>query len=87
MEWQLVIGWILLSGLAGFVLMGFDKNRARRGRWRVPERTFFTLAGRPFRLKVGVADRSIMRYAVIIGRDILRSGDFLIDPTRKKKKT
>ena len=46
-----------------------------------------TLAGKPFKLRVGVADRSIMRYAVIIGRDILRSGDFLIDPTRKKKKT
>jgi len=27
-----------------------------------------------------------MRYSVIVGRDILRSGDFLIDPSRKKKK-
>jgi len=45
-----------------------------------------TLAGIRFNLKVGVADRSQMRYAVIVGRDILRSGDFLIDPSRKKKK-
>jgi len=44
-----------------------------------------TLAGKTFRLRVGVADRSQMRYSVIVGRDILRSGDFLIDPTRKKK--
>ncbi len=45
-----------------------------------------TLAGKTFKLKVGVADRSQMRYSVIIGRDILRSGDFLIDPARKRKK-
>jgi len=45
-----------------------------------------TLAGIRFNLRVGVADRSQMRYAVIIGRDILRSGDFLIDPSRRKKK-
>jgi hypothetical protein len=44
-----------------------------------------TLKGRTFKLKVGVADRSLMRYGVIIGRDILRSGDFLIDPSRKPK--
>ena len=44
-----------------------------------------TMAGRRFNLRVGVADRSQMRYAVIIGRDILRSGDFLIDPSRRKK--
>lgn len=44
-----------------------------------------TLKGKPFRLKVGVADRSLMRYGVIIGRDILRSGDFLIDPSRHPK--
>jgi len=44
-----------------------------------------TLAGKTFKLKVGVADRSQMRFSVIVGRDILRSGDFLIDPSRKKK--
>jgi hypothetical protein len=44
-----------------------------------------TMAGKKFNLRVGVADRSQMRYAVIIGRDILRSGDFLIDPSRRKK--
>jgi hypothetical protein len=44
-----------------------------------------TLAGKTFKLRVGVADKSQMRYSVIVGRDILRSGDFLIDPSRKKK--
>jgi len=44
-----------------------------------------TLAGIRFNLRVGVADRSQMRYAVIIGRDILRSGYFLIDPSLKRK--
>lgn len=45
-----------------------------------------TLKGKTFRLKVGVADRSQMRYRVIIGRDVLRSGYFLIDPGRRPKK-
>ena len=44
-----------------------------------------TLAGKEFDLKVGVADRSQMKYLVIVGRDVLRSGFFLIDPSRKKK--
>ena len=44
-----------------------------------------TLSGKTFTLRVGVADRSQMRYSVIIGRDILRSGDFLIDPSRRPK--
>ena len=46
-----------------------------------------TVAGQSYKLRVGVADRSQMRYRVIIGRDILRSGNFLIDPMRRKKKT
>jgi hypothetical protein len=44
-----------------------------------------TIKGKEFKLRVGVADRSQMRYRIIIGRDILRSGDFLIDPSRVKK--
>lgn len=45
-----------------------------------------TLKGKTFKLKVGVEDRSRRRYGVIIGRDILRSGHYLIDPTRRKKR-
>lgn len=46
---------------------------------------YVTVAGKTFKLKVGVADRSQMRFSIIVGRDILRSGDFLIDPARRKK--
>ncbi len=38
------------------------------------------LHGEVFRLKVGVVDRSEMNYPAIVGRDILASGKFLIDP-------
>lgn len=43
-HWKLVVGWVILLSLIAFVLMGVDKERARRRAWRVPERTFFLLA-------------------------------------------
>jgi hypothetical protein len=36
-----------------------------------------------FRVPVSIGDRSEMRYPVLIGMDILRSGKFLIDPSKK----
>ena len=42
--WDLIAVWLALSGLAGFVLMAFDKRRAGEYGRRIPERTFFTLA-------------------------------------------
>jgi uncharacterized membrane protein YsdA (DUF1294 family) len=42
--WTMVVGWVFASSLAGFILMGIDKARARQGGWRVPEMTFFTLS-------------------------------------------
>lgn len=36
--------WCLTLSLADFVLMGADKRRARREKWRVPEKWFFLLA-------------------------------------------
>ena len=41
------------------------------------------VGGIRFTLPVTVNDRSVMRYPVLIGMDILRSGRFLIDPTKK----
>ena len=35
---------LVLVNLVEFALMGWDKRRARRGEWRVRERTFFLLA-------------------------------------------
>lgn len=37
-------GALALMSLLLFVLMGVDKRKARRGRWRVKEKTLFTLA-------------------------------------------
>ncbi len=42
--WTAVIGWLVLSGFVGFLMMGIDKARAQDGSWRIPEKTFFRLA-------------------------------------------
>jgi uncharacterized membrane protein YsdA (DUF1294 family) len=42
--WILLLCWVVVLGLTGFALMGFDKRRARTGGWRVPERTFYELS-------------------------------------------
>ena len=36
--------YLLLINLAGFAMMGIDKNRAKRGAWRISEKTLFTCA-------------------------------------------
>ncbi len=43
-EWTVLLGWMVIAGLSGFILMGIDKARAAEGGWRIPEMTFFTLA-------------------------------------------
>lgn len=40
----LVVFWLAAANLLGLILMGADKSRARRGAWRIPEKTFFILA-------------------------------------------
>ena len=36
--------WVLFWSILDYVLMGIDKWKARRERWRVPEKTFFLVA-------------------------------------------
>ncbi|SIT84777.1 DUF1294 domain-containing protein [Edaphobacillus lindanitolerans] len=39
-----LIAWIGIMSVYGFILMGLDKRRAKRGEWRIPERTLWTVA-------------------------------------------
>lgn len=39
-----MIIYLLLINIVGFAMMGIDKNRAKRGEWRIPEKTLFTCA-------------------------------------------
>ena len=43
MKW--IIGILVLTNLAAFLLMGIDKRRAVRDVWRIPERTLLTACG------------------------------------------
>ena len=42
MRWLFL--WVLAASILAFVLMAVDKRRAKRGAWRVKERTFFLVA-------------------------------------------
>ena len=39
---QLLLGYLLLVNLAAFSLMGLDKRRARRDKWRISEKRCFS---------------------------------------------
>ena len=41
---RLFFGHLLVVNLIGFLMFGTDKARARRGMWRIPERTLFAAA-------------------------------------------
>lgn len=41
---QLLAVWLILLNLIAFVAMGVDKRKARKHRWRIPERTLFLFA-------------------------------------------
>lgn len=41
---QIIAVYLILANIAAFALMGADKRRAQRCRWRIPERTLFLSA-------------------------------------------
>lgn len=40
----IIIGYVFIVNLVGFVIMGVDKKRAIRGAWRISERSLFLTA-------------------------------------------
>lgn len=42
--WPLALGWVIVLSAVGLCLMGADKGRAKRGAWRIPEKTLFAVA-------------------------------------------
>ena len=41
--WTVLLVWLAVINLLTFIVYGVDKRRARRGKWRVPEKTLFLL--------------------------------------------
>lgn len=44
MALRLLAGYLIVCNLAAWLLFGIDKRRAKKGRWRVSERTLILLA-------------------------------------------
>ena len=42
--WQILLIYLLVINVIGFLLMGIDKLRAKKQVWRVPEKTLFLMA-------------------------------------------
>ena len=41
--WTVRLVWLAVINLLTFIVYGADKRRARKGKWRVPEKTLFLL--------------------------------------------
>lgn len=41
--WQTAVIYLIVINVIGFLIMGFDKWKAKRGSWRIPEKTLFTI--------------------------------------------
>ncbi len=42
--WIAVIIWLVIINLTAFAIFGIDKKRAKKGQWRIPEKTLFLSA-------------------------------------------
>ena len=43
-QWKVLIVYLILVNIAGFLSMGIDKHKAKKGQWRIPEKTLFLIA-------------------------------------------
>ena len=41
--WTVLLVWLAVINLLTFIVYGADKRRARKGKWRVPEKTLFLM--------------------------------------------
>ena len=41
---KLILIYLILVNITGFAMMGIDKKRAKRGAWRIPEKTLFLVS-------------------------------------------
>ncbi|NLZ54446.1 MAG: DUF1294 domain-containing protein [Thermoanaerobacteraceae bacterium] len=41
---KLIVGTIALINVLAFILIGIDKYKSKRNRWRISEKTFFTVS-------------------------------------------
>ena len=41
--WTVLLVWLAVINLLTFIVYGADKRRARKGKWRVPEKTLLLL--------------------------------------------
>ncbi len=39
-----IVIYLIIANCVGFVAMGIDKSKAKRGAWRIPEKTLFLLS-------------------------------------------
>lgn len=42
--WKVVVAYLIMVNIVAFALMGIDKYKAKKNRWRIPERTLFLSA-------------------------------------------
>lgn len=44
MTTAVILGYLVIMNVIAFAAMGVDKSRAKRGAWRIPEKTLFSLS-------------------------------------------
>ena len=42
-NWKNIIIYLIVMNILGFIAMGWDKWKAKRGNWRTPEKTLMTI--------------------------------------------